>query len=50
MEECDEVLNDPSPEEIGDLAWVLAMMLDQALSSTKGEDSPLMQKSVEKDD
>jgi len=28
-EEVDEVLENPSHKEIGDVAWVLAMMLDQ---------------------
>ena len=34
-EELKELRNNPSPKEIGDVAWVLAMMLDQLLSCTK---------------
>ena len=33
-EELKELKENPSPKEIGDVVWVLAMMLDQILTST----------------
>jgi NTP pyrophosphatase (non-canonical NTP hydrolase) len=37
-EEVAEVLQNPTPKELGDVAWVIAMMLDQAYSSSKKSD------------